>query len=183
MNGKHMEGKNINVLMTTDTASSIWKYSLELCKTLERYGVQVHLVALGGWPSPYQQAAAENLPNVTFYKSDFKLDWMKETWEDRDPSRKWLNSIYHSVNPDILHLNNYTHVEESWTASMITAFHSGVQTWLHAAKGNQEPEIWADYLKEVKQSLETLEPLEKPTTRIMKKYQNRRRSALTRQVV
>ncbi len=178
-----MEGKNINVLMTTDTASGIWQYSLEMCKTLQKYDIHVHLVALGGWPSPHQQATAEKLPNVTFYKSDFKLDWMKEFCEDFDLSRKWLNCIYHTINPDILHLNNFTHVEDSWTSSMIIAFHSGVQTWWHAAKGKQEPAIWSDYIAEVKRSMKTLEPLEKPATRIMKKYQSKRRSAITPHIV
>ena len=178
-----MNGQKMKVLMTTDTTNGIWNYSLELCRTLEKYNIQVHLVALGGWPSPYQQTEAEERPNVTFYKSDFKLDWLKETWEDLNPTRKWLNSIYHTVNPDIFHLNNFSHVEESWTTSLITAFHSGGQTWWHAAKGEEEPVLWNEYIQEITHSLDTLNRKEKPMPGDMKNFRNRRRNAPTRQAV
>lgn len=169
--------------MTTETRNGIWKYSIDLCKTLEKYDVEIHLVALGGWPSPFQQSAAEELPHVTFYKSDINFDWMKENWEDLNSARKWLNSIYHTINPDILHLNNFSHVEESWTSALITAFHSGGQTWWHAAKGEEEPLLWNEYIHEIKHSLDVMDPNGKHIPREFKNFRNRRRNALTRQAV
>lgn len=166
-----MEDKKMKVLMTTDTVGGVWVYSLELCKALAQYNVQVHLVALGAWPSPAQQVEAEKISNVTFYKSDFKLEWMEDPWEDVERSRKWINCIYQTVQPDVVHLNNYAHVEELWTAPVITVFHSCVQTWWQAVKGIKAPHQWDKYSKIVKESLEESTVVVAPTRAILKRAQ------------
>lgn len=166
-----MEDKKMKILMTTDTVGGVWVYSLELCRALAQYDVQVHLVALGGWPSPAQQVEAESIPNLTCYKSDFKLEWMEDPWEDVEQSRKWINCIYQTVQPDIVHLNNYAHVEEEWTAPVITVFHSCVQTWWQAVKGINAPHEWDHYTKIVKKSLEESNIVVAPTKAILNKAQ------------
>lgn len=166
-----MEDKKIKILMTTDTVGGVWVYSLELCRTLEKYGVQVHLVAMGAWPAPAQQVEAEAIPNVTFYKSDYKLEWMENPWEDVEQSRKWINSIYTTVQPDVVHLNNYAHVEEDWTAPVVTVFHSCVQTWWQAVKGKAAPEEWDHYSRIVKESLQESDIVIGPTRAILDKAQ------------
>lgn len=164
-----MEGNKMKILMTTDTVGGVWVYSLELCRALERYGVQIHLVAMGGWPSPAQQVEVEKMPNVLLYKSDFKLEWMQDPWEDVEQSRKWINSIYHTVEPDIVHLNNYAHVEEDWKAPVITVFHSCVQTWWQAVKGKAAPHEWDQYTQTVKESLQASDVVVTPTKAILEK--------------
>ncbi|SOC79493.1 Glycosyltransferase involved in cell wall bisynthesis [Salinimicrobium sediminis] len=166
-----MEDKKMKVLMTTDTVGGVWVYSLELCRALEQYGVQVHLVAMGGWPSPAQQVEAEEIPNVTFYKSDYKLEWMKNPWKDVEQSRKWINCIYTTVQPDIVHFNNYAHVEEDWTAPVVTVFHSCVQTWWQAVKGKAAPQEWDQYTRTVKESLQASDIVVGPTQAILNKAQ------------
>jgi glycosyltransferase involved in cell wall biosynthesis len=167
-----MEDKKMKVLMTTDTVGGVWVYSLELCRALAQYNVQVHLLALGGWPSPAQQIEAEKIPSVTCYKSDYKLEWMEEPWEDVEQSRKWINSIYQTVQPDLVHLNNYAHVEEEWTAPVITVFHSCVQTWWQAVKGKNAPQDWDRYSQIVKESLEESHIVVAPTEAILKSAQD-----------
>lgn len=164
-----MEGKNMKILMTTDTVGGVWVYSLELCRELDRYGIQVHLVAMGGWPSPSQKVQAEKIGNVVLYKSDYRLEWMKDSWDDVEQSRKWINSIYHTVQPDIVHLNNYAHVEKDWKAPVITVFHSCVQTWWQAVKGNSAPREWDQYTYTVKSSLEASDIVVAPTRAILEK--------------
>lgn len=168
-----MEDKKMKILMTTDTdtVGGVWEYSLQLCKTLEQYEVQVHLVAMGGWPSPAQQVEAEKIPNVTLYKSDFKLEWMENPWEDVKQSRKWINCIYTTVRPDVVHLNNYAHVEEDWTAPVITVFHSCVQTWWQAVKEKSAPIEWDHYSQIVKESLQASDFVVGPTQAILNKAQ------------
>ncbi|MEG9327393.1 glycosyltransferase family 4 protein [Salinimicrobium catena] len=164
-----MEGKGMKILMTTDTVGGVWVYSLELCKALEKFGVEVHLAAMGSWPSPAQQVAAEKMPNVVFYKSDYRLEWMEDPWEDVEQSRKWLNSIYHTVQPDIVHLNNYSHVDSTWTSPVVTVFHSCVQTWWQAVKGKAAPKDWDRYTQKVKESLEASDVVVGPTHSILEK--------------
>ncbi len=167
-----MEDKKMKVLMTTDTVGGVWVYSLELCKALAQYDVQVHLVALGGWPSPAQQVQAEKIPNVTFYKSDFKLEWMKDPWEDVERSRKWINCIYQTVKPDVVHFNNYAHVEEEWAAPALTVFHSCVQTWWQAVKGIKAPHEWDHYSEIVQESLQASDIVIAPTKAILARAQD-----------
>ena len=166
-----MEDKKMKILMTTDTVGGVWVYSLELCRALAQYDVQVHLVALGAWPSPAQQVEAEKISNVTFYKSDYKLEWMEDPWEDVEQSRKWINCIYQTIQPDVVHLNNYAHVEEEWTAPVVTVFHSCVQTWWQAVKGINAPHEWDHYTQIVKKSLEQSDMVVAPTRAILKKAQ------------
>ncbi|NJW52050.1 glycosyltransferase family 4 protein [Salinimicrobium oceani] len=161
----------MKVLMTTDTVGGVWVYSLELCKALKQYGLQVHLVAMGGWPSPAQQVEAESISNVTLYKSDYKLEWMENPWQDVAQSRKWINCIYSTVQPDVVHLNNYAHVEEDWTAPVVTVFHSCVQTWWQAVKGKAAPQEWDQYTRIVKESLQASDIVVGPTQAILNKAQ------------
>lgn len=166
-----MEGEKLKVLMTTDTVGGVWFYALELCRALQKYDVQIHLASMGSWPSPAQQVAVEEMPNVLLYKSDYKLEWMQDPWDDVEQSRKWINSIYYTVQPDIVHLNNYAHVEADWTSPVISVFHSCVQTWWQAVKGISAPDEWNQYNQIVKDSLQASDVVVAPTKAILEQAQ------------
>ena len=159
----------MKILMTTDTIGGVWVYSLELCKALDEYGVEVYLAAMGAWPSPAQQQEVDNLPNVTLYKSDFKLEWMQDPWEDVERATKWINCIYQTIQPDVVHLNNYAKVGSDWSCPTITVFHSCVQTWWQAVKGTKAPETWNTYRELVKNSLNDSDVVVSPTRAILEK--------------
>lgn len=155
--------------MTTDTVGGVWVYSLELCKALQEHNVQVHLVAMGGWPSDDQEKEVSELENTILYKSDYKLEWMQEPWEDVKKAQKWINCIYHTVYPDIVHFNNYAQTENDWSCPTLTVFHSCVQTWWQAVKGTSAPSTWNKYTEVVKNSLETSDVVVSPTKAILEK--------------
>src|SRR5690606_41197116 len=102
----------MKILMTTDTVGGVWSYSVELCRAFLDYDVQVHLAAMGAWPTKDQEEQISVLNNVILYKSDFKLEWMDDPWEDVEKSRKWINYICQTVQPDLVHFNNYAQSEE-----------------------------------------------------------------------
>ncbi len=85
-----MKSKKLKLLMTTDTVGGVWLYSLELCKALQEYDVYVHLVAMGAWPSEAKQQEVATMKNVLLYKSNFKLEWMQDPWEDVEKARNWI---------------------------------------------------------------------------------------------
>lgn len=155
--------------MTTDTVGGVWIYSLDLCQALEKYDVEVHLVAMGGWPSRQQQKQVSTMENVILYKSDFKLEWMQDPWEDVKRAQKWINCIYHTVNPDLVHFNNYAQTENDWSCPTLTVFHSCVQTWWQAVKGTSVPSQWDKYTKAVKYSLNASDIVVGPTRAILEK--------------
>lgn len=163
-----MEDK-MKILMTTDTVGGVWVYALELCKALQEYDVEVHLAAMGNWPSEEQQEEVASINNTTLYKSDYKLEWMEDPWEDVEQSRKWINSIYHTIKPDLIHLNNYAHVGEDWECPTISVFHSCVQTWWQAVKGTTAPDTWKHYTEVVKNSLEESDMVVSPSKAILEK--------------
>lgn len=158
----------ITILMTTDTVGGVWTYSMELCKALKNEGVFVHLAAMGNWPSKEQEEEAASLENVLLYKSDYKLEWMQDPWEDVEKAEKWLNSIYHTVLPDILHFNNYAHKREDWSCPTVTVYHSCVQTWWQAVKGTSAPSSWNRYMNLVSETLDTSNMVIAPTKAILK---------------
>lgn len=155
--------------MTTDTVGGVWEYSVELCKALEKYGVNVHLAAMGTWPTEDQQEEVGKLKNVLLYKSDYKLEWMQDPWQDVAQAGKWLNSIYHTIQPDIIHFNNYAHLGKEWNCPTVTVFHSCVQTWWQAVKGTTAPSSWDKYLKVLKDSLNASNLVVGPTNAILEK--------------
>ena len=159
----------MKILMTTDTVGGVWVYSLELCKALQKYDIQVHLLAMGHWPSEEQEEAAATLENVILYKSDFKLEWMQDPWEDVEKARKWINCVYHTVNPDLVHLNNYAQVCGDWECPTISVFHSCVQTWWQAVKGTSAPAQWHQYTETVKSSLQCSDVVVTPSRAILEK--------------
>ena len=159
----------LTILMTTDTGGGVWTYSMELCKALKQEGVFIHLAAMGTWPTKEQEEEAASLENVLLYKSDFKLEWMQDPWEDIDQAEKWLNAIYHTVQPDILHFNNYAHRNEDWSCPTVTVFHSCLQTWWQAVKGTSAPAVWGKYTSLVSESLNSSNVVVAPTKAILKK--------------
>ncbi len=161
-----MEGK-MTILMTTDTVGGVWAYSLELCRALKNYGIKVHLAAMGTWPSPAQQEEAAALENVLLYKSDYKLEWMQDPWDDVAQAGKWLNSIYHTIQPDIIHFNNYAHMGKEWSCPTVTVFHSCVKTWWQAVKGTSAPSTWDKYIEVVQESLNSSDVVVGPTNAIL----------------
>ena len=162
---------NMKILMTTDTVGGVWVYSLELCKALQKYGVQVHLAAMGQWPSEEQEKEAARLPNVLLYKSDYKLEWMQDPWDDVERARKWINSIYHTVLPDLVHLNNYAQVCGDWECPTVSVFHSCVSTWWQAVKGTSVPAHWQQYVDTVKSSLQCSDVVVSPSKAILERAQ------------
>lgn len=161
----------MKILMTTDTIGGVWVYSLELCKALKSYNVEIHLAAMGTWPTEEQEEEVAKIGNVMLYKSDYKLEWMDDPWEDLKRAQKWLNSIYHTLHPDLVHFNNYAQAKKDWSCPTITVFHSCVQTWWQAVKGSCAPASWDRYTEVVKTSLNSSDVVVGPTQSILEKAQ------------
>lgn len=147
-----MEG-NFKIIMTTDTIGGVWTYSMELCAALRDYPVEIHLVGLGGYPSKSQKKEVEKLKNVTFYPKNYKLEWMENSEKGTVQTEWKIYELCKRIQPDLLHFNNYVRDGRIWGIRKITVFHSCVQTWWQAVKGEQVPESWNSYLELVENAL------------------------------
>lgn len=145
--------ENLKVLMTADTIGGVFTYAVELCKALQEYNVEVHLLTMGALLSPEQEEQLQELTNVKLYESNYKLEWMQDCLQDVEKAKEWVTSIYQKVEPDILHFNNFGQTDANWNCPVITVYHSCVATWWRAVKGEDMPEDWEKYDETVRKAL------------------------------
>lgn len=151
------------VLMTADTVGGVWNYALELARALAPYGVEVALAAMGLPLKPEQSEEASRLPNLTVFKSEFKLEWMEDPWRDVRQAGEWLLHLERRLKPEVVHLNGYVHAALPWRASTLVVGHSCVLSWWQAVKGEAAPASWERYREEVTRGLHAARLVVAPT--------------------
>ncbi len=139
--------------MTADTVGGVWTYAMDLCKVLQRQGVNVHLATMGAPMSNSQKLDAAKLPNVEVYESRFALEWMDQPWKDVDKAGEWLLEIESAVHPDLIHLNNYVHGSLPWKSPVLITGHSCVLSWWQDVKQYDAPPHWNIYRNRVRNGL------------------------------
>lgn len=157
----------LKILMTADTVGGVWTYAVSLCKALENYNTEIHLMTMGGKPFKQQSDQIKALKNVQLYCSNYKLEWMEHPCEDVQLAAIWIREVYEKVQPDIIHFNNYGQVNQIWDCPVVTVFHSCVQTWWEAVKKEKLPNEWKKYQEIVKQALLSSDILIAPTKAIL----------------
>ncbi len=153
--------------MTADTVGGVWTYAINLCSGLQAHNVEIHLMTMGGHLSKKQVKQISRLKNIFLYCSDYKLEWMDDPWEDVKLAGQWINSIYNKVNPDIIHFNHFGEINEDWICPVVTVFHSCVQTWWKAVKGEKVPAEWKKYCTTVEKSIFFSDVLVAPSKAIL----------------
>jgi glycogen(starch) synthase len=133
------------ILMTVDPIGGVWTYALELARALEPHGVQIALASMGAHltPEQYQEVLARK--NVRLFESAFRLEWMPNPWEDVDRAGDWLLKIAERFEPDVVHLNGYSHASLGWNAPVLIGAHSCVLSWWHAVKNEEAPAHYNEY--------------------------------------
>ncbi|STY29833.1 CapM protein, capsular polysaccharide biosynthesis [Legionella wadsworthii] len=161
----------IKILMTADTVGGVWTYAVNLCKGLLNQNVEIHLLTMGGSPSNQQVEEIRSLNHVTLYCSNFHLEWMDNPWEDLRLAALWIKSVCDKINPDVIHFNSYGVVSGEWLCPIVTVFHSCVQTWWEAVKGEKAPQEWDEYRNIVHKALLLSDVLVAPSKSILKEAQ------------
>jgi glycosyltransferase involved in cell wall biosynthesis len=145
--------EKLKIMMTSDTIGGVWTYTVDLCRALQDYPVEIHLLTFGAFPTKAHHIQLNELSNVHLYESNFKLEWMDDPWRDLENALQWMNRIYLKVRPDLLHFNNYGQAAEFWNTPSVTVLHSCVQTWWKSVKGESAPESWDRYKKLVRKAI------------------------------
>ena len=150
-----MAGYNAyKVMMVSDTVGGVWTYSMELCKALQEYNVQVHLITTGAKLQQWQWREAEKLNHVQVYESDFMLEWMHNPWDDIAQSGRWLLELEDELQPDVIHLNCYCYGSLPFRAPKVIVAHSDVYSWFKAVKNELPPAQWSEYYGRVRAGLQ-----------------------------
>lgn len=141
------------LLMTADTIGGVWTYAVDLCRALQEHDVKVHLATMGESLSRSQRKTINGILNVELHESNFALEWMENPWKDVDEAGDWLLQLERQIQPDIIHLNNYTHGSLPWSAPVLVVGHSCVLSWWEAVKGKEVPVEWNEYQERVRRGL------------------------------
>jgi glycogen synthase len=147
------EQKIRKILMTSDTMGGVWTYTLDLCRGLNMYGIDVCLATMGGSLSVSQQMEADQISNLEIRQSNYKLEWMDNAWEDVDRAGEWLLSLEREVSPDLIHLNGYAHAALNWHSPVLVVAHSCILSWWQAVKKEPAPRAFDEYKRRVKEGL------------------------------
>lgn len=162
----------MKILMTTDTISGVWQYSLDLSASLGEEQIEVVLLSMGPKPNESQLWQINEIPNLHLYHFDGKLEWMDEPWEDVKKAGKWLKEIIELEKPDLLHFNNYAHVGMDWEIPVVLVAHFCVSTWWKAVKKTSLPHRYDAYFQTVKQAFQKADVVVAPTQSILSQYQD-----------
>ncbi len=141
------------ILMSTDTVGGVWMYAVELARALRQHGVQVVLATMGGAPTDGQRAEARRIPDLILCESRFRLEWMTAPWADVDRAGRWLRQLERRYQPDLVHLNHYSHGHLDWHAPCLLVGHSCVLSWWRAVRGEAAPSEWETYRERVRGGL------------------------------
>ncbi|RWE44466.1 MAG: glycosyltransferase [Mesorhizobium sp.] len=137
-----LTSRSRRILMTVDAVGGVWRYALDLTRTLVRDGDSVVLAGLGPQPSPQQCAEARSIASLIWLNTP--PDWMT-----RDPSEltalsQELREPIRNHAIDLVHLNAPTQAAGLDVACPVVAVsHSCVLTWFHAVKGGPAEGEWA----------------------------------------
>jgi glycogen synthase len=158
----------MRILMTADTVGGVWTYALELTRALQRYNVEVLLALMGPSLSASQRDEARSLPNLSLFKSNYKLEWMPDCWPDVKRAGDWLLHVENRLQPDLVHLNGYTHANLPWQNRTLVAGHSCVYSWWQAVKGDTPPAEWQRYKTEVQNGLHAADVVVTPSAAMLR---------------
>ncbi len=151
------------VLMTGDSIGGVWTFVLELVEALEPYGTEVLLASLGRRLTPAQRTAAARLRNLVIAEGEYKLEWMRDPWEDVAASGEWILGLADRFEPDVIHLNSFGHAALPFEAPVVLTAHSCVLSWWAANRGGRPPAEWDRYRDLVAHALESADVVTAPS--------------------
>lgn len=161
-----MDGEAFKILMSTDCIGGVWTYTVELCRALQPYNFEIHLLSLGATPNERQVKEIKCLTNVRFYPTDYKLEWMEDPWEDVRKTAGKIEALCRIIQPDLFHFNNYINTITSPHIPKITVYHSCVQTWWQSVKNCTLPTEWDGYIKHLQDACNSSNVVVFPTDAI-----------------
>lgn len=155
----------MHILSTADTIGGVWTYILDLARALPAHRFSV--ATMGQCPTDSQLATAGAIPNLRLYPSEWKLEWMENPWEDVRRSGEWLLRLEQELQPDVIHLNGYSHGTLPFQAPVLVVAHSCVLSWWRAVKGEDAPQDWNHYRSQVHAGLQAADIVVSPTRALL----------------
>jgi glycosyltransferase involved in cell wall biosynthesis len=130
------------LLMTVDAVGGVWRYALDLARTLAEGGDSIVLAGVGPEPSPEQQEEARTVATLRWLRTP--PDWITRREAELDGLPAELAGLVRDHAIDVVHLNAPTQAAGlDLPCPVVAVSHSCVVTWLHAVKGQVAAGDWA----------------------------------------
>lgn len=153
----------MRILMTADTVGGVWSYAMELVAQLGARGATVTIAAMGAPASRAQRRRAQTIPGARLCEAPYRLEWMRDPWEDIERAGQWLLALEREVEPDVVHLNTYPHGDLAFRAPVLLVCHACVHSWWRAVHGREPPAEWSTYAHRVARGLRAADLVVAPT--------------------
>ncbi len=139
----------MHVLITTDTVGGVWTYAQELVTGLIRRGDRVTLVSWGGMPTPSQTGWMRELTNLDYRPTEYRLEWMQNSEQDIEDSRRYLKQLIVETQPDLLHLSQFCYGNIQAPMPRVVVAHSDVMSWWREVRGEEPTDSpWMTWYRE-----------------------------------
>jgi glycosyltransferase involved in cell wall biosynthesis len=112
-------------------------------------GIRVTLVSFGRIPSSSQTSWLDKLPDLAYFPTAFRLEWMQDAAEDISDSTSYLENIIQECPPDLLHLNQYCYGALNVSLPKVVVAHSDVMSWSEVVRGSQPCDHWARWYRAI----------------------------------
>jgi glycogen synthase len=140
----------MHILVTADTLGGVWTYTRELVTGLLRGGDRVTLVSFGDIPTAAQSRWMEDLPDLDYRPTAFKLEWMLDSEADMIASARYLEAVIQEAKPDLLHFSQFYYGALECDVPRVVVAHSDVISWWTAVHGRMPPDTeWLQWYRRV----------------------------------
>lgn len=153
--------------MTADPLGGVWHYAIDLAAGLARCGHAIALATFGAPLTDAQRRQARAIPGLTLCESRFRLEWMREPWDDVAAAGRWLLDLAGRFRPDLVHLNDYAHAGLPWGVPVLVVGHSCVLSWWQAVRGAPAPAEWDRYRAVVRAGLAAADMVVAPSRALL----------------
>jgi glycosyltransferase involved in cell wall biosynthesis len=150
------------VLMTTDTGTTTWIYSLDLARGLLGRGIDVVLATMGAAPTSAQRTAARAV-GAHLEHAPLRLEWMADPWRDVASAGEWLLGLERRHGCDLVHLNGYALARCEFASPKIVTAHSCMLSWWESVLREPAPSQWTPYRQAVSEGIAAASHVVAPT--------------------
>ncbi|MGN6228310.1 MAG: glycosyltransferase family 4 protein [Dyella sp.] len=155
------------VLMSTDAVGGVWTYALDMAACLAEHGIDVLLVVLGPAPSVEQRRNAARIPRLVLTHVDYPLEWAPGGPAQQSAAGEWLLGLARDWQPDVVHLNHYSHGHLPWGVPCVVVAHSCVFSWFHHVRKALPDDSWTSYRDAVTRGLRGADAVVAPSAAML----------------
>lgn len=161
----------MRVLLVVDCVGGVFSFALELSDALHAAGDDVVLAVMGAELQPAQRAQLELRPWLRFEARPFRMMWMDDPWDDVAAAGEWLLRMCTRHRPDVVHLNDYAHVDLPWRVPVLLTLHSCVTTWFAAVHDAEPPAAFDRYRATVRRACAAADVVVAPTRAMLREFE------------